>query len=252
MSRKYKLVIAYDGSSYCGWQRQPNGTSIQSCIEEALTTVLRSPIKITGSGRTDQGVHAKNQVAHFEMEHCIDQEKLLLSLNGLLPKEIRIKAIDSVSLDFHACHSAEKKVYHYHLWLEPVIDPMYYPYRLHVRKPLDLSLMQKAAKQFVGEKDFTTFANLRGPGVHYKNAVRHLMRLDMVPQEGGVRFEFEGTGFLYKMVRNIMGVLLEVGQKRRSVNSIAQLFEQKDRKVIGMPAPAHALFLQKVYYAKNI
>lgn len=246
--KKYRLFIAYDGTNYSGWQVQPNGNTIQEEIEKALKTVLKMQVRIQGSGRTDQGVHAKGQVAHFEMPHCLDEEKLLLSLNGLLPKDIRVKKVDHVPEDFHAIYSARSKIYHYHLWLEPVIDPMLHPYRLHVRKPIDLKAMEKAAKKFVGKKDFTTFANLRGPGILYKNAVRHVLRLDMIPQEGGVRFEFEGDGFMYKMVRNIMGVLLEVGQKKRKVESLQKLFEAKDRKAIGMPAPAHALFLQKVNY----
>lgn len=248
MKRKYRLIIAYDGTHFSGWQIQPNATSVQEEIQKALTTVLRAPTKIMGSGRTDQGVHAKGQVAHFEMEHCLDEEKVLLSLNGILPIDIRVRAIEQVPLDFHACRSAKSKIYHYHLWLEPVIDPMLYRYRLHVRKPLDLKLIQKATRKFVGKKDFTTFANLRGPGMIYKNPIRHLKRLDLVFQEGGVRLEFEGEGFLYKMVRNITGILLEVGQKRREICTIDELFKLRDRKKIGSPAPSHALFLQKVIY----
>ncbi len=248
MIKKYRMLIAYDGTNYSGWQIQPNGITIQETIQNALKTILKTSVKIQGSGRTDQGVHAKGQVAHFEVEHCLDVERLLLSLNGLLPKDIRVRFIDQVPLDFHATYSARSKIYHYHLWLEPVIDPVLHPYRLHVRKPLDLKQMTKAAKKFVGKKDFTTFANLRGPGIVYKNPIRHLIRLDMIPQEGGVRLEFEGDGFMYKMVRNIMGVLLEVGQKRRNVESLTELFKMKSRQAIGMPAPAHALFLQKVVY----
>ncbi len=248
MKRKYRLVVAYDGTQFSGWQIQPNANSIQEELQNALTTVLREPIRIMGSGRTDQGVHAKGQVAHFEIDHCLDQERVLLSLNGILPKDIRVKSLESAPLDFHACFSAKTKIYHYHLWLEPVIDPILHRYRLHMRKPLDLKLIRQAAQHFIGVKDFTTFANLRGPGIHYKNAVRNLLRLDLVFEEGGARLEFEGEGFLYKMVRNIVGVLLEVGQKRRSIKSIEALFNARNRREIGMPAPAHALFLQRVNY----
>lgn len=248
MSCKYRMIIAYDGTHFSGWQIQPNANSIQGEIEKALSTVLRTPIRITGSGRTDQGVHAKGQVAHFEIDHCLDEQKVLLSLNGILSADIRVRALEQVPLDFHATRSAKSKIYHYHFWLEPVIDPILYRYRLHVRKPLDLKLIQKATQKFVGVKDFTTFANLRGPGILYKNPVRHLRRLDMILEEGGVRLEFEGDGFLYKMVRNIVGVLLEVGNKRLNIESIDQLFEKKDRGAIGMPAPAHGLFLKKVNY----
>ncbi|MCH9634459.1 MAG: tRNA pseudouridine synthase A [Chlamydiae bacterium] len=248
MKRRYRLTIAYDGTKFSGWQIQPNAKTIQEELQKALSTILRTPLSIVGSGRTDQGVHAKGQVAHFEVDHGLDHERVLLSLNGLLPTQIRVKALDIVDKDFHACYSAKTKIYHYHLWLESVVDPILYRYRLHMRKPLDLKLIQKAARKFVGLKDFTSFANLRGPGVFYKNAVRNLKRLDLVFEEGGVRLEFEGEGFLYKMVRNITGVLLEVGQKRRSILSIDELFEARNRQAIGMPAPAHALFLYKVNY----
>ena len=130
-------------------------------LQKALTTVLREPIRIMGSGRTDQGVHAKGQVAHFEMDHCLDQERVLLSLNGILPMDIRIKSLESVPLDFHACYSAKTKIYHYHLWLEPVIDPILHRYRLHMRKPLDLKLIQQATAHFIGVKDFTTLCKLK-------------------------------------------------------------------------------------------
>lgn len=247
--KRYRMVIAYDGTNFSGWQIQPNASSIQEELQKTLTTVLRAPIKIVGSGRTDQGVHAKGQVAHFECEHPIDTTRTLLSLNGILPIDIRVRSMEAVADDFHACRSATSKTYFYHLWLEPVIDPILHRYRLHVRKPLNLELIHKACKKFVGVHDFTTFANLRGPGIPYRNAVREITRLELIPQEGGVRLEFEGTGFLYKMVRNIVGVLLEVGQKRRTLKSIDALFEAKDRTSIGMPAPPHALFLQQVYYA---
>lgn len=246
--RKYRLKIAYDGTKYSGWQIQPNSLSIQEEIQNALSTSLRKPTKILGSGRTDQGVHAKEQVAHFEVDEKIDQRRLILSLNGILPLDIRIKEIQEVDLDFHSRYSAKSKIYHYHFWTEDVLDPMHYPYRLHMRKPFDKKRVQKALPYFTGQRDFTSFANLRQPNQILKNPIRNLMRLDAIEQEGGFRLEFEGDGFLYKMVRNIVGVLIEVGQNRRELETIPKLFEAKDRKVIGMPAPPHGLFLQKVVY----
>lgn len=248
MTNRYKLQIAYDGTCYCGWQIQSNARSIQQEIEKALSIVLRTPIKITGSGRTDQGVHAKGQVAHFDLEEKIITTKLLLSLNGLLPLDIRIKNIEEVQENFHSRFSAKSKVYHYHFWTDPVIDPMSYLYRTHMRKPFSKALVKEALECFIGTKDFTTFANLRGHQEVLKSAVRIIKRIDLVDQEGGFRLEFEGNGFLYKMVRNIVGVLIEVGQKRREIQSIASLFDQKNRKAINMPAPAHGLFLHHVIY----
>lgn len=246
--KKYRLKIAYDGTKYSGWQIQPNAISIQEEIQNALSTTLRSPIKILGSGRTDQGVHAKEQVAHFEIENSIDEKKQILSLNGILPLEIRIKEVKEVDSSFHSRFSAKSKIYHYHFWTEEVIDPMQYPYRLHMRKPFDKKRVQEALPYFIGQKDFTTFANLRQPGQILKNPIRNLFRLETADQEGGFRLEFEGDGFLYKMVRNIVGVLIEVGQNRRELKTLPKLFEAKDRRAIGMPAPSHGLFLQKVVY----
>ncbi len=245
---KYIMKIAYDGSRYSGWQIQPNASSIQSEIQKILEKVLRKPISIQGSGRTDQGVHAKAQMAHFEFDEPVDIKKLLLSLNGLLSWDIRIKEIAEIDNDFHARYSAKGKIYHYHFWKEGVIDPMFFPYRLHMRKPIDFDLIKEATKCFLGKNDFTTFANLRESKKVLKNPIRDLRRLDLIKQEGGYRLEFEGNGFLYKMVRNIVGVLIEVGQKRRSLESIEKLFGDKDRKSIGAPAPAKGLFLQEVLY----
>lgn len=246
--KKYWIKITYDGTKYCGWQVQPNANSIQEEIQKALSIVLRSPIKINGSGRTDQGVHAKEQIAHFEIEDEINTPKVLLSLNGILPINIRIKELKEVDGDFHARFSAKAKIYHYHFWTEPVVDPMVYPYRLHMRKPFSKERVIDALDTFIGEKDFTSFANIRESNQKLHNPIRHIMRLEAFDQEGGFRLEFEGNGFLYKMVRNIVGVLIEIGQGRRDKKSIEGLFEKKDRKAIGMPAPAHGLFLQKVIY----
>ncbi len=245
---KYLMKISYDGSNYSGWQIQPNANSIQSELQIILAKVLQKPISIYASGRTDQGVHALGQRAHFEFDQEIDLKKLILSLNGLLPWDIRVKEIKQVEDHFHARFSAKTKIYHYHFWDQDVIDPMHFPYRLHMRKSIDFDLIKEAAKSFIGKRDFTTFANLRESNQVLKNPVREIKRLDLIKQEGGYRLEFEGDGFLYKMVRNIVGLLIEVGQKRRDIKSIEKLFENKDRKTIGAPAPPRGLFLQEVVY----
>ncbi len=218
------MKISYDGSNYSGWQIQPNANSIQSELQAILAKVLRKPVSIYASGRTDQGVHALGQIAHFEFDQKIDLKKILLSLNGLLPWDIRVKEIKLVEDDFHARFSAKAKIYHYHFWNQDVIDPMHFSYRLHMRRPIDFELIKEATKCFIGKKDFTTFANLRESNQVLKNPYREIKRLDLIKQEGGYRLEFEGNGFLYKMVRNIVGVLIEVGQKRRDIKSIASLF----------------------------
>lgn len=244
---KYKLTIAYDGTHYSGWQVQPNGISIQAKIQEALAIALKAPLTIVGSGRTDAGVHALGQVAHFTHEKVLEN-KLLASLNGLLPPDIRIKSIDEVDPSFHAQYSATAKTYRCHLYLERVLDPFKRLYTYQVHRKIDLQLLQKAADAFIGTHDFTSFANEAHAGSAAKDPVRTLKRLDIVPEEGGVQLELEADGFLYKMVRNIVGTLLEVASGKRALEDIERLFVAKDRRQAGMAAPPQGLFLIKVDY----
>lgn len=244
---KYKLLIAYDGTHYHGWQIQSNGTSIQALIEQALQTVLREQIKVVGSGRTDTGVHAKGQVAHFTSSKPLPHQ-ILFSLNALLPTDIRIKEIAPVPLDFHARFHALSKIYHYHLHLDKVPDPFKKLYSTHILHPVDLSLLKKAAALFLGPHDFTSFANEADRGSAAQDPIRTLMRLDVVGELGGVRLEFEADGFLYKMVRNITGSLLDVANGRISLEEIPKIFQAKDRKQAARTAPPEGLFLVQVIY----
>lgn len=242
---KYKMTISYDGTNYGGWQVQPNTLSIQGLIQDALKTVLREPTPITASGRTDAGVHALAQVAHFTHEAPLDLHALLYSLNGILPPDIRIRALSSAPDTFHARYSAKKKIYHYHLYLSPVQDPFRFLYSTPIRTPLDLNLIQAALPAFLGRHDFSAFASA---GCGSKNPIKTLFRLEMLPEPEGVRLEFEGDGFLYKMVRNIVGTLLEIGQNKLSVAAIPEILESKDRRRAGPTAPPKGLFLYKVDY----
>lgn len=246
MAHKYRLLISYDGTPYSGWQIQPNSVSIQELIETALSTLLKREIRVVGAGRTDAGVHAFGQTAHFSFEQTLDCQKVLYALNGMLPQEIRIKELAPTLETFHAQYSALSKEYHYHLWLEPVIDPFYRLYRHRCSSSkFSLSLLQEALPYFIGTHDFATFANVGGS---VKSSVRTLTRLECLPQEGGIRLEFEGNGFLYKMVRNIVGTLLEVALQKREASEIPDLFAAKDRRVAGMAAPARGLFLVRINY----
>lgn len=242
---KYKLTLSYDGSDYIGWQIQPNGASIQGLLEEALTTLLKDHTRVFGAGRTDAGAHALGQAAHFISEEALDCTQTLRSLNGMLPYAIRVLELIAVPDTFHAQYSAIGKEYHYHLWLEQTVSPFVRLYRHHVGYPLDLECLQHAAQLFVGTHDFATFANL---GSSVKTTIRTIKRLDMVEQEGGVRLEFEGDGFLYKMVRNIVGTLIEAANGRRELSEIRSLLEAKDRRAAGIAAPARGLFLMQVHY----
>lgn len=245
----YKLTIAYDGTEYHGWQIQPNAPSIQEHLQEALKKVLKGDsVIVIGSGRTDAGVHALNQIAHFKTEHEISVNRLRLALNGLLPRDIRVKKVEIVSCNFHSQYDAIGKEYHYHLFLDRVLDPFRRLYCWHVLRKLNLALLPEAAALFVGEHDFTSFANEPQGGSVVKNPVRTINRLDVFPIEGGVRLEFEGNGFLYKMVRNIVGALVEVSSLRLALSDIPAIFEAKDRRSAPRAAPPQGLFLVKVYY----
>ena len=245
---RYKFVVAYDGTKYSGWQIQPNAITIQQQLEKSLEIALRQPTQVIGSARTDAGVHALAQVAHFNTNKEIEPQKLHLSLNGLLPKDIRILSLEKTTTSFHARYSAKKKVYRYFLNLQSVRDPFNFLYSLQTRGTISIDLIKKAANYFVGTHDFTSFSNEAHKGSASRNPVRTLYRLDAIENENGLCLEFEGNGFLYKMVRNITGTLLAVGRGKLQPEQILELFAAKDRRRAAAAAPAHALFLVKVDY----
>ena len=245
---KYKIRIAYDGTGFGGWQSQSNSLCIQDILEQALSTILRIKTSITGSGRTDAGVHASGQIAHFTAVTPIPIDRVLHSLNGMIPKEIRVLEMSLVPESFHARFSATGKIYHYHLHLDPITDPFRLKYAFHVRHRVDLPLMKKGANYFIGTHDFTSFANQKGKEAADKDRVRTIARLNIIAEEGGIRLEFEGSGFLYKMVRNITGTLLEVAGGRRTPEEIPLILAAKNRKMAGKAADSHGLFLMQVHY----
>jgi tRNA pseudouridine38-40 synthase len=248
----YKLTIAYDGTCYNGWQIQPNAPSIQQHLQEALEVFLSGEhVAIIGSGRTDTGVHALNQVAHFKIAQRCDLNRLFLAFNGLLPRDIRVKKVEEVPLHFHSQHSAIGKEYHYHLFLDRVMDPFRRLYSWHVRRKLDLSLLKEAATFFIGTHDFTAFANESHSGSAAHDAIRTIYRLDVCPTEAEIRLEFEGDGFLYKMVRNIVGTLIDVASHRLPLENLLPIFESKDRRQASFAAPPQGLFLMRVDYPEH-
>lgn len=244
----YKMVVSYDGTSYGGWQVQPNAVTIQEQIQNAFRVVLRQDVDVTGSGRTDAGVHALGQTAHFILSEPIDPFKLRGSLNGILPHDIRIMEILPVPHGFHARYSAIGKVYHYELHIGRVLPPFRRLYCWHIKQKIDLTLVREAAEHFIGTHDFTSFANESHLGCASKDAVRTLHRLDVVVNDDNISLQFEGDGFLYKMVRNITGTLIECGVGKRSSSEIPAILEMKDRRLAGAAAPPQGLFLVKVDY----
>ncbi|MBA3958298.1 MAG: tRNA pseudouridine(38-40) synthase TruA [Parachlamydiaceae bacterium] len=244
----YKLTIAYDGTQYSGWQIQPNAISIQELIQKAIQTILRQEITLIGSGRTDAGVHAMGQIAHFISDKNVDLYRFLGSLNGILPRDIRIMHIEQVPLSFHAQCSAIDKTYHYHIYLDKIHSPFKRFHSWHLHEKCNVDLLKDASQLFVGTRDFTSFANEAHVGCAARNPVRTLQKIDLFDEDGGVCLAFTADGFLYKMVRNIVGTIVEVGIGKRPLHDIPRLFEVRDRKQAGPAAPPHGLFLMNVNY----
>lgn len=245
MQQKIKLTIAYDGTRYGGWQIQPNAPSIQDHIQKELATLLKEPVLVIGSGRTDAGVHALGQVAHFVAPTTLNLYRLQHSLNALLPQDIRIKKMEIAPEDFHSRFSAKSKIYHYYLHLNPVKNPFTKLYSLYVPYKVDLSLLKLGTEHFIGTHNFMSFTNeVRDD----QDCVRTIYRLDMVQTDDGVRLEFEGDGFLYKMVRNIVGTLLDVARKKITPDAIKTILAAQDRKMGCSAVPPQGLFLVEVFY----
>lgn len=240
---KYRINLSYDGTDYSGWAIQPNSTSIQELIQKALQMVLREDTPIVGSGRTDAGVHAQLQVAHFSNSKTLDLPSLCYSLNGILPRDIRIHEILPATEDFHARYQVKKKTYFYYVSTSQ--SPFNYRYSHYIHAPIDLGLLKEALPLLTGTHDFSAFASSHCGS---KNPVKTLYRIEVASQKEGFRIEFEGNGFLYKMVRNITGTLLEVATHKRPIEDLPKILASKDRTQAGQTAPPHALFLHNVEY----
>lgn len=245
----YKLTIAYDGKEYGGWQVQPNSVGIQTLIQKALETVLREKIDLTGAGRTDSGVHALGQTAHIKTEQKLDLPKLLYSLNSLLPADIRVLDIAMQSDDFHARYSAIGKVYKYQI--DTVYDPFNRLYSWYVGYKMDLDLMQRALNKMIGKHDFKGFANESHSGSAAHDSIRTITRAELVQKGSELSIWFEGDGFLYKMVRNLVGTAVDIARGQLPIETIDTVFETLDRSKAGQAAPPHGLTLMQVVYPPN-
>lgn len=245
-TQRYKLTLAYRGTRYHGWQRQasPSGEelpTVQSTLRDALIRTLGHDLKVTGSSRTDAGVHALGQVAHFDTERTqVDPGRILLAANAKLPDDIRIDAIEAVPPTFDAIGSTSEKSYRYVVHNAPAKDIFRADLALHLPKSLDDSAMVAAASYLVGEHDFASFAK---PGHGRETTVRTVTFAEVRRQGTEVAIEFAGTGFLWHQVRIMAGTLIQVGLGRRAAESIPQVLEARDRKASGPTAPAHGLYL---------
>lgn len=243
---KYKITISYDGTNYHGWQIQKNKITIQALIQKEISKILNIKTPLTGSGRTDAKVHAFGQVAHFITEKKLSIQKFIHSLNCLLPKDIRITKIQEVDISFHARFSIKSKVYSYHICLDPIQEPFSRFYAYQSKQKLDINLLKKASKLFIGKHNFTSFANKDSS--KKINPIKTIKRIDVIEKKNKIILEFEGDGFLYKMIRNIVGTLIDVATKKLSIDMIEKIIDAKDRKLASDPAAAHGLFLLKVKY----
>jgi len=240
-----KLTMEYDGTNYCGWQRQINAIGIQQIIEEAIYKLTSEKVKTIGSSRTDTGVHAKAFVLNFFTESTIPPERFREALNSKLPSDIIIVSSNEVSKEFHARYSSTGKRYCYSILNganKPAIGRNYVGY---YKSPLNVELMQEACKVFIGEHDFSAFRNL---GSSVKSTIRIISESYIVKEGNIIKYYVSADGFLYNMVRIIVGTLLQVGSGKIKVEEIALIIVSKDRKKAGKSVPASGLCLEEVYY----
>jgi len=244
--RNFKMVLEYDGTNYCGWQRQENGISIQQVLEETIGLITHEKVVVIGSGRTDAGVHALNQVASFKSYTRLPAEILFRGVNGLLPRDIVVKALEEVADVFHAQHDARGKIYVYRICnkrLRPALGRNYFWFIHH---PLNLSQMNEAVRYLIGTHDFSCFC---ATGSHVKDRIRTVTGVNIErDEEGLLEITMEARGFLKYMVRNIVGTLVEVGRGKRPPEDMKEIIDSRDRNIAGITAPAHGLYLKEVKY----
>ena len=249
MASRLKLIIAYDGAPFSGWQSQPNGNGIQDQLEKAFAKILGEPVRVHGAGRTDAGVHALAQVAHADLPmRRYPAERWTKALNGLLPVTIRIMRCRFVPLSFHARFSAKGKIYRYRILNVEVVPPLERGRVWHVRAPLDCAKMATAAKLFVGRHDFRAFAANRGAPSNDTTRTMHNIRVRC--SRSLITVEFDGEGFLYKMARLITGALVEVAAGETSTTELRHRLTRNNRlnSSSRLVAPAAGLFLIRVRY----
>jgi tRNA pseudouridine38-40 synthase len=244
--RNIKLLIEYDGTNYQGWQVQPKGPTIQGMLGDKIKLITGESIQLVGSGRTDAGVHALGQVAHFKMQSQMDLSLMQRALNNLLPRDIVIQKIGEVEESFHARKHAKRKIYEYRILNRSLRSAFYRGYVWHIPQKLNLTQMKKATQSLIGEHDFSAF---RTVGSSTRTTVRNVIHAEWKRgHDGLIRFEIEANGFLKQMVRSIVGTLVDVGKGKINVEEFQKILKSRDRKKAGPTAPAQGLFLKEVKY----
>ncbi|KAM6548053.1 hypothetical protein CsatB_019729 [Cannabis sativa] len=254
---KWRLVISYEGTKYAGWQYQVSPPTVQCFLEKALncaTKLERKDLCLVGAGRTDAGVHALGQVAHFVTPFNYGSlDGIHAALNGILPDDIRVREISPAVPEFHARFSAEGKTYHYKIYNDAVMDPMQRHFAYHSACKLNADVMREAAKHFVGIHNFSAFANTSNSD-RVRNPVKSIFRFDVVEMGALLQLEVEGSGFLYRQVRNMVALLLQVGREALPPDIVPSMLASQDRRELAkyvMFAPPHGLCLVNVMYNKD-
>jgi len=259
--RTLKLILAYDGTDYVGWQRQLNGRSVQGTLELVLSEIEGKPVNVIGAGRTDAGVHAVGQVASVALSNGIETDALARAINGKLPKDIRVLSVEPVSKIFHARYSARNKTYRYFLNVASVASPFALRYAWHISSFLDLGAMRLGGQELHGRHDFSAFQSV---GTIVSTPVRTISSLVVKERSAGhlqdlsddstatiVTIDISADGFLRYMVRAIVGTLVEIGRGRRPTDDISLVLNSKQRARAGPTAPARGLFLMRVTYGDS-
>ncbi|ABJ68425.1 tRNA pseudouridine(38-40) synthase TruA [Pediococcus pentosaceus] len=247
---RYKIILAYDGTNFAGFQMQPNQRTVEGVLKRIVNKIAKNPtpeISVYGSGRTDAGVHALGQVVHFDLSIEMSERSMLHALNSQLPLDMQVKKVEIVDETFHARFTTHGKKYQYRMALGQFVDPFKRNYTGHWKFPINIGLIQKAIKDLEGTHDFSSFV---ASGSTVKDHVRTIYEAKVWEdkKQNEIVFEFYGNGFLYNMVRIMVAVLVEIGSKRRPADDIPRLFEVKDRNQARGTAPASGLYLKEVDY----
>lgn len=243
--RNLKLTLAYDGTEFHGWQIQPELPTVQGTLKEALEKLLNHPVNVTGSGRTDAGVHAQGQVANVETIRSIDTDSVLRGVNALLPASIRVWQVEEVATEFHARRSARSKTYEYHVWRQHIVSPFHCRYVYAFPYEMDAVAVDEASRHFVGTHDFTSFC---ATATTVEDRVRTIFETEWQRSPEEWIFRIRGSGFLQYMVRTIVGTLLFVGTGKLRSQDVPPIFEERDRRLAGPCVPSQGLHLIRVDY----
>jgi tRNA pseudouridine38-40 synthase len=246
MGRRLKLIVAYDGAPFAGWQSQSHRNTVQDHLERAFERVTGEVERVHGAGRTDAGVHALAQSAHVDVLKFLPADRWIKALNALLPPAIRVLRCRYVSNNFHARLSAKGKIYRYRIWSAPILPPFEHGRAWHIAQPLDLKILKSATKHFVGTHDFTAFAANRGKPEH--STIRTINSVRVRQKGPCVTIEFDGDGFLYKMVRLMVGALVQCALGKMRIEEITSRLHSRKVGSARFTAPAEGLYLVRVRY----